>query len=377
MANRYWVGGANTWNTTAGTKWALTSGGAGGQTVPTTSDDVFFDGNSGAVIVAMTNDARAKNLSLNGFTGTINWSTVQGAQIHGNLIGGANATISYSLGTGYISLQGTSITHNITTNGMSWISIYDEGTNSTISLQDTFYSIGRIQTTSNTIFTTNNYNLTFTGIIGTITVVSTGAVFNFGSSTLSTEIGWSFLTGCTVNAGTSTLKMVGTANVSTFNGNGYTFYNVWFDKGASTQINRVDGNNTFNQLRDTGTAAHEFRILNSSTQTMADWAISGNPGALITIRSTSSTTTHNLVKTGSGVVSADYLAIQYSQASPASTWYAGTNSVDNTNNTGWIFTAPPAIGPANLKTYNTNLKANIKTINTNPIANVKSLDTNV
>lgn len=36
-----------------------------------------------------------------------------------------------------------------------------------------------------------------------------------------------------------------------------------------------------------------------------------------------------------------------------------------------------AAGPANLKSYNTNLKANIKTINTNPIANVKSLNTNV
>ncbi len=34
-------------------------------------------------------------------------------------------------------------------------------------------------------------------------------------------------------------------------------------------------------------------------------------------------------------------------------------------------------GPANLKSYNTNLKANIKSINTNLIANVKSLDTNV
>ncbi len=38
---------------------------------------------------------------------------------------------------------------------------------------------------------------------------------------------------------------------------------------------------------------------------------------------------------------------------------------------------PPSLGPANLKSYNTNLKANIKTINTNPIANVKSLNTNV
>lgn len=33
-------------------------------------------------------------------------------------------------------------------------------------------------------------------------------------------------------------------------------------------------------------------------------------------------------------------------------------------------------GPANLKSYNTNLKANIKSINTNLIANVKSLNTN-
>lgn len=35
-----------------------------------------------------------------------------------------------------------------------------------------------------------------------------------------------------------------------------------------------------------------------------------------------------------------------------------------------------ASGPANLKTYDTNVKANIKTINTNVIANVKTLDTN-
>jgi hypothetical protein len=35
-----------------------------------------------------------------------------------------------------------------------------------------------------------------------------------------------------------------------------------------------------------------------------------------------------------------------------------------------------ATGPANLKSYNTNLKANIKTINTNAIANVKTLNTN-
>lgn len=36
-----------------------------------------------------------------------------------------------------------------------------------------------------------------------------------------------------------------------------------------------------------------------------------------------------------------------------------------------------ATGPANLKSYDTNVKSNIKSMNTNPIANVKSFDTNV
>ena len=38
--------------------------------------------------------------------------------------------------------------------------------------------------------------------------------------------------------------------------------------------------------------------------------------------------------------------------------------------------AAVAAGPANLKSYNTNLKANIKSVDTNLIANIKSLDTN-
>jgi len=42
-----------------------------------------------------------------------------------------------------------------------------------------------------------------------------------------------------------------------------------------------------------------------------------------------------------------------------------------------VITYTTPSGPANLKSYNTNLKANIKTINTNVIANIKSLNTNI
>jgi hypothetical protein len=43
----------------------------------------------------------------------------------------------------------------------------------------------------------------------------------------------------------------------------------------------------------------------------------------------------------------------------------------------YIYGNALVVGPANIKTYNTNLLANIKTINTNAISNVKSLNTNV
>lgn len=45
MATRYWVGGNGSWNTT--TNWSATSGGAGGASIPISTDDVIFDANSG------------------------------------------------------------------------------------------------------------------------------------------------------------------------------------------------------------------------------------------------------------------------------------------------------------------------------------------
>lgn len=63
----------------------------------------------------------------------------------------------------------------------------------------------------------------------------------------------------------------------------------------------------------------------------------------------------------------------------------GTNGCEirSSNNSGTstdpklVVVYSTVVGPANLKSYNTNLSANIKSINTNLIANVKSLDTNV
>jgi L-ascorbate metabolism protein UlaG (beta-lactamase superfamily) len=73
---------------------------------------------------------------------------------------------------------------------------------------------------------------------------------------------------------------------------------------------------------------------------VSSWIGSGTPGNIFTINSLTPGTQFTLNKIG-GVVSADYLSITDSNATPGSTWYAGNNSTNVSNNTGWIFTGPP------------------------------------
>ena len=70
MANRYWVGGTNNWDSTVGTKWSDTSGGAGGSSIPGSLDDVFFNISSGAVTCTLTVTTTVKSLNFTGFSGT-------------------------------------------------------------------------------------------------------------------------------------------------------------------------------------------------------------------------------------------------------------------------------------------------------------------
>ena len=48
MADRYWVGGAGTWDNTGTARWSTSSGGASGASAPTSADNVFFDSASNA-----------------------------------------------------------------------------------------------------------------------------------------------------------------------------------------------------------------------------------------------------------------------------------------------------------------------------------------
>lgn len=65
MADRYWVGGAGTWDTTSTTNWSSTSGGAAGASAPTSADAVLFDANSGTGTVTVSSGVTCLSVVLN------------------------------------------------------------------------------------------------------------------------------------------------------------------------------------------------------------------------------------------------------------------------------------------------------------------------
>jgi hypothetical protein len=198
MANRYWVGGTDTWDATAGSKWALTSGGAGGQAVPTASDTVFFDANSGANTVTLGANANCLTLTMTGFTGTLAFSTFK-ISIAGN------AATVYT-GAATFAVSGTKLLE-FTYSGST-------GTR-TISAANTVeanaVNISVIAGTDIIVIGTGALNIDFTGFSGTF---SNGTRTVFGNLTVST--------GMTLSAGTGVITFGATSGTKTITTNGKT-----------------------------------------------------------------------------------------------------------------------------------------------------------
>ena len=117
MASRYWVGGTAAWDATAGTKWALTSGGAGGQPAPTSTDDVFFDANSGANTVSIPSSVNCQNLNCTGFTGTLAWTTASSTiNTYGSVTFSTGMSTTVAAAQSAIQFFGTTAA-TVTTNG--------------------------------------------------------------------------------------------------------------------------------------------------------------------------------------------------------------------------------------------------------------------
>lgn len=178
MASRYWVGGTASWNGTAGSKWALTSGGAGGQAEPTSADDVFLDANSGANVVTIdTTTAVCKSLTCTGFTGTLAGSTAM--DIYGSVLAVAGMTWSWS---GTITAALTAGTATLTSAGKTLCgALTMNGAGGTLTFADAFVTTGTCTLTAGT-WNDGNVNLTMAAWVagtGTATRVQTFGTANF------------------------------------------------------------------------------------------------------------------------------------------------------------------------------------------------------
>lgn len=249
MANRYWVGGTAAWDGTAGTKWALTSGGAGGQAVPTASDDVFFDAASGAVTCTISSgNTGAKSINCTGFTGTLAGGidiTVAGSV---TLVTGM--TFSY---TGGLTLSGTG---TLTSAGKTFTGggITINGVGITVTLGDAASTAFNLVVTNGT-FTTNNYNVTAAALSSSNSNTRT---INLGSSTVTLSgggtnpIAFTTNTGLTFNAGTSQINLSGSSPIGISTGTlATTFYNVAVTNASATNFTlgaATSGTLTFNNL---------------------------------------------------------------------------------------------------------------------------------
>lgn len=219
MSNRFWVGGTDNWNGTAGSKWATTSGGTGGAAEPTASDDVFFDANSGAVTVTVTTSVRpCLSIDFTGFTGTYAGSI--GIQVNANVTLDSGATYT---STGTINCLTTGAS-TFTSNGASiTMPVAINGSGGTITFQDNLTTTGRLTLTQGT--------------------------FDFNGKTIST------------GGFTSTSN----ANVKVLTPNGGTLYitgtGTWITSGTQTNLTlNTSGMNIYN----TGSAA-DMRTANSQS----------------------------------------------------------------------------------------------------------------
>lgn len=277
MANLFWVGGTATWNSVASTKWATTSGGAGGAAIPTTADDVYFDANSGAGTTTLSGNSTCRSINFTGYTGTIshpagtNFNIGDGTAGAGNIALKFVAGMTYTLGnviTSEISFNSTSTTAQDvdfagkTTGKVTYVGIAGSWKLTGV------HNMGATATLTILAGTLDTNNQTCSWGLFVSTITTSSRTLTMGSSAVTiTGVGTSWnanITNLTYTAGTYTVTLTGAGSSMTV--------------GASTSFNNVvmAGSGT-SQWISSGVTVANFTRTGTATKTDA---FQMNTGAL-------------------------------------------------------------------------------------------------
>ena len=351
MADRWWIGGTGAWTNTA--FWSDSPGGSGGFSVPVAGDNVYINpmafGYSGS-------------FQISGASATCDDFVIA------NFMGPPN-TITISLGDltvrGSFSAYGADITWYPSTTltaaaAPSQVGIYSDVTfqgpvtinapSKTVQINSAItISVGGLTLTAGTLdnsvgsytvtcnlFVSSNANtrqIKFDNGSTPATWIITGSSVSAWLTATSTNLTTTFISG-------SKIAMT-SASAKTFASGGKS-YPTLVQGGTGTLT--ISGGPTLyelNNLYSTRRRPTTITFTSSTTTTVTNFDLQGASGSLVTINSSTAGTQATLSKS-SGTVSCDYLSIRDSNATGGATWYAGANSVNVSNNTGWNFSSPSA-----------------------------------
>lgn len=109
MATKYWIGGTGNWSDTA--NWSASSGGAGGEVVPSSLDDVIITSTSGSGTISIDVDATAKSISISFSASNIIIDYAANLTVSGDIVMNAGTWRCNSYNTSCVSFS----TENTTT----------------------------------------------------------------------------------------------------------------------------------------------------------------------------------------------------------------------------------------------------------------------
>lgn len=255
MATFYWVGGSGTWDLTTETNWSETSGGPGGQGVPTQYDDVVFDNNSDAGVpftvtlaTSATNGATVatcrdvtisrleQSMSLAGTSAVTNYLAIYGSLFFPptNLSVTTNASlIFYGPGDHFITCNGVNLPSNQIFQQVGDYYLNGAYTTAGIISHESggFYTVGYNVTAA--YYQTNGSNNKFAQFYSSKLTFNNATAFNNAG------------TNYTLDPGTS--EIICTAASPTFTTGNITLYDLSFTN-TSPGTTTITGTNTFNNL---------------------------------------------------------------------------------------------------------------------------------
>lgn len=299
----------------------------------TATNALNFNITTGTYALSVTSASVFKSLDFTGFTGS--WAPGGTSEtFYGSLT--LVSGMTFTTGTATFSFLNTSGTAVITPAGKTLYSITQNGSGGTVQLAGALTTSLTYNLTQGTldlnsfVLNTNAFNSSNTatrviafGSNGKITITGSGST----AFQMSTSTNYSY-------TGTGTISFTSTSP-ATFSGGGSSYPTLNLNgTGAVT----VTGANTFANITNTTTGVRSLVLPASTTTTVNAFSLKGVLGSLVTITSSTALTQATMNLTTGKVTNSDYLVIQDSSVTPSTgTWYAGANSVNTSNNTGWIF----------------------------------------